>query len=292
MGLNPLEPVMLDVRMHISQIFAYFGHYNHAIDNLENMKEKLTEWNERMNMDEPGPHRTRILRLLVQIDMAMGNIYAGSLVGQQTGWKSQNGTGLDDLQSAESCFLSAVKSTLKETERRERQGVKEDEGDWIPDEEVVSTLENLADAYEAQSKHALAAPLYLRALTLENGGCHRAVLMNNFAASLAQTLPEQMDGPATSRPILISNAKAWAEKARKTAEATKGEQRTEECDQACAVAMHNLAEFAEMEGLFEEARGRYKEAEKLAGELGFQEGVDNAREGIKRIDGNSHRIET
>jgi len=52
----------------------------------------------------------------------------------------------------------------------------------------------------------------------------------------------------------------------------------------CAVATHNLAEFAEMDGELREARKRYQEAKSLARAVGFEEGVGRAEEGIRRVD--------
>jgi hypothetical protein len=49
--------------------------------------------------------------------------------------------------------------------------------------------------------------------------------------------------------------------------------------------MHNLAEFAEMLGDRELARQRYLEARSLAREMGVEEGVMKAEEGLKRVGG-------
>jgi len=61
--------------------------------------------------------------------------------------------------------------------------------------------------------------------------------------------------------------------------------RNQECDMGCAVATHNLGEFAEMVGDVTEARKRYEEAASLAGAIEFEEGIANANEGIKRLGG-------
>ena len=112
--------------------------------------------------------------------------------------------------------------------------------------------------------------------------------MNNLASSLAQTLPANAVGGApTSRAALIENARSWAEKAIAVAGNIKPPERTEECDVGCAVATHNLGEFAEMDGLVNEARKRYEEAGSLAKAVGFEEGLRNAREGLKRLEGKS-----
>lgn len=110
--------------------------------------------------------------------------------------------------------------------------------------------------------------------------------MNNLSISLAQQNPAAEPGrPVASRDILIENARTWANKAIEIGSAVAPPDRTEECDVACAVATHNLAEFAEMIGDFKEARLKYADAESVAKVLGFDEGVKNARAGLKRIEG-------
>lgn len=83
--------------------------------------------------------------------------------------------------------------------------------------------------------------------------------------------------------MLISNAKAWAEKAISLTAGIAPPDRTEECDIGCAVATHNLGEFAEMSKDIAEARKRFEEAKSLAKAIGFEEGVKNAEQGLKRI---------
>jgi len=60
-------------------------------------------------------------------------------------------------------------------------------------------------------------------------------------------------------------------------------ERNEECDVGCAVATHNLGEFAEMDGDLAEARRRYEEAKELAQAVGFPEGVANAAAALQRL---------
>lgn len=108
--------------------------------------------------------------------------------------------------------------------------------------------------------------------------------MNNLSISLAQQNPPPTPGqPPASRSALVSNAREWAEKALAVAAAIKPPERTEECDMGCAVATHNLGEFAEMDGDIAEARRRYEEAGSLARVVGFQEGIANAEAALKRL---------
>lgn len=108
--------------------------------------------------------------------------------------------------------------------------------------------------------------------------------MNNLSISLAQQLPPVYAGQApTSRPALISNARQWATKAIEVSANIQAPNRTEECDVGCAVATHNLGEFAEMDGDIAEARRRYEEAKNLSKKVGFKEGVENSTSALERI---------
>lgn len=108
--------------------------------------------------------------------------------------------------------------------------------------------------------------------------------MNNLSICLAQQDPPPMPGQApTSRSALVANARAWSQKAIEIATSIKPPERDEECDVGCAVATHNLGEFAEMDGNIVEARKRYEEARSIAKAIEFKEGVENSERAIKRI---------
>jgi hypothetical protein len=107
--------------------------------------------------------------------------------------------------------------------------------------------------------------------------------VNNLSISLAQQDPPRTPGePPVSKSVLVSSARAWAEKAVAVTAKVTPPERTEECDQACAVATHNLGEFAEMDGNIAEARQKFEEAKSLAKGIGFQEGVANAEAALRR----------
>jgi hypothetical protein len=108
--------------------------------------------------------------------------------------------------------------------------------------------------------------------------------VNNLSISLAQQAPPLSPKQTpVSRQTLISNARAWAEKAIATATKIQPPNRTEECDMGCAVATHNLGEFAEMDGNIAEARKRFEEAKSLAKAIGFQDGVINSEQALRRL---------
>lgn len=99
------------------------------------------------------------------------------------------------------------------------------------------------------------------------------------APASAQT-PETMLSPAEYR----AQATLWATNAIHLSQSIKPPDRTEECDIGCAVATHNLGEFAEMAGDLPIATRYYREAESLAKGIGFEDGVQNAKEGLERVE--------
>ena len=108
--------------------------------------------------------------------------------------------------------------------------------------------------------------------------------MNNIAAALAQQIPLPDPGhPPPSRAELRQSARVWLHKSLELGGTIKPPKRNEICDVGCAVALHNLGEFAEMEGKIEEERDKYEEALSIAHAIGFEAGVINSGDGLNRI---------
>ncbi|KAI1816373.1 TPR domain-containing protein [Poronia punctata] len=226
--------------------------------------------------------RTRVLGKSVGISVKLGELYADDHVLQG--------------DSAGEHLVWAVETVLKELQRRHIEGVKEGEGDWMTPEQIGGALEALGNHYESKSQHYLAAPLFLQAVTLSPpSSCHTAVLMNNLATSIAQ---QPIDPPLTTAParksagsvpqaptraMLLASARSWALQALGTAQKVTGEGRTEECDEACAVAMCNLGDIAAMAGDMGEAKRRFRESLEMSQKLAFKPGIIQAKEGLKRL---------
>jgi hypothetical protein len=109
-----------------------------------------------------------------------------------------------------------------------------------------------------------------------------AAAAQKFAQS--QTISEQKAQPPITRETMIANAQTWAQKAIDVAAQIKPPARDEECDVGCAVALHNLGEFAEMKGDLAEAGKKFREAVSLARAVGFLEGVENGEARLKEIE--------
>ncbi|KAI4125573.1 MAG: hypothetical protein LQ338_004177 [Usnochroma carphineum] len=271
MGLDPLSDEILGVKFQLASFLEKQVHQPKlAIDVLERVKAHCVAWIEEFGgLERQRGKRTRVLGQVVRVSVKLGELYASPEVME--------------TEHAEESLVWAVTTLLKEQERREREGVMEGEGEWIGAEEIGGALESLANHYESRSQHYLATPLYLQAVSLISPrNCHAVTLMTNLSASLSQQLTSSSPyEPPVDRAALTSNARTWAQKALETASAIQPPDRTAECDEGCAVAMHNLGEIAEMDGNIAEARRRYVEAESLSKAIGFGEGVKNSRERLR-----------
>jgi hypothetical protein len=115
--------------------------------------------------------------------------------------------------------------------------------------------------------------------------------VNNLATSIAQQrpppsfaspTPQSQHTPSTPADFR-AQATLWAKHAIALAQSITPPDRTEECDAGCAVATHNLGEFAEMSGKLAEASRLYHEAESLAKGIGFEDGVKQAQQALIRV---------
>lgn len=110
--------------------------------------------------------------------------------------------------------------------------------------------------------------------------------MNNLAISLAQQNPPpgfSQSQPAASVSSHISDARQWALQSLALAASIKPPERTEECDEGCAVAIISLGDFALMDGDIAEARRRYEEGKGISKGIGFADGVTMANENLKNL---------
>ncbi|KAI1380871.1 TPR domain-containing protein [Hypoxylon crocopeplum] len=318
-GLDPFSDEVMGVRIQLAAWFEKIGSHRNSIAALEALLQDCKKWVELIEKSAqdglvdasgrmagtptpPGPvseedsesetdtipenlwaKRTRILGKSVGISVKLGELYADEHVLQG--------------DSAGEHLVWAVETVLKELQRRQVEGVKEGEGDWMSPEQIGGALEALGHHYESKSQFYLAAPLFLQAITLSPpNSCHTAVIMNNLAISLAQqpvntpTNPSQASKVGRSnvvarptRSTLLASARSWALQAQETAKKVQGENRTNECDEACAVALCNLGDIAAMAGDIEEARRRFQESLTLSKRIEFAPGAAQAQEGLGRL---------
>ncbi|KAK0635616.1 hypothetical protein B0T17DRAFT_482134 [Bombardia bombarda] len=239
--------------------------------------------------------RTRVLGKAVGISVKLADLYADEHLVKP--------------ELAHERLVWAVETALKELRRRAVEGLKDGEGDWMSAEQIGGTLESLGHSYEAKSQFHLALPLFFQALRLCQEPCHSAVLMNNIATCFAQhqvmgpgetaleslvmggessssssssATPKSMT-PAQRRTSYLEAAHRWASNAHQHATEPQGEKRTQECDEACAVSLCNLADIAGLSGNMAEARRRFDQAIEMSRNLGFGPGITQAEAGLKAL---------
>ena len=233
--------------------------------------------------------RERVLAKTVGISTKLGEIYASEHVL--------------DPENSHQYLVSAVETALEEFARRHKDGLRPGEETWLTPTELGGSMESLGNNYERKSQFHLAIPLFFQALRLCDSPCHRAVIMNNLSAMFAQhplftpaitdvstfaAAPDALkDVMVTSMPQTrkecLEAALNWARNAYQHGRDVKGEERTEECDEACAVALCNWGDVAAMLGQKEVARAKYQQAVGMSDKLGFAAGVKQAREGLAKL---------
>lgn len=290
-GMDPFSDEVMGVKIQVAGLMEQVSQWPRAVEVLERVRNDNLEWLRRFGgRPEVKEARTRILAKTVAISVKLGELYGHPSIY--------------DRDMAEERLVWAVETVLKEKQRRQNAGVKEeDEGPWMTDSETGAALEALAHSYEEKDQHYLATPLFLQALSLRPAqDCHTVILMNNLASSLAQQSPRaaravqsysqstsipdpstSASGPVATKEQMVENARLWAQKALDVAGTVRGDERDEECDVGCVVAMHNLGEFAEMQKDVGEAKRRYAEAVGLARRVGFVEGVERGEERLREL---------
>ncbi|KAH6845082.1 hypothetical protein B0I37DRAFT_175796 [Chaetomium sp. MPI-CAGE-AT-0009] len=299
-GLDHFSDDVIGIKIQVAAWLEKIESYQNAISVLENLLGDCKRWVEVMEKSaeegtlpklEPAPaskegepsvpeqpletfwaKRTRLLAKAVSVSVKLANLYSDEHVLER--------------EAAHERLVWAVETTLREMQRRAKEGLKEGEGPWMSPEEVGGSLEALAQSYQEKSQYHLAVPLFFQALRLCQDPCHIAILMNNIATSFAEhPLIPRGDAPvhammeesktwvsaAEQRASYLAAAQRWAQNAIDHASETQGERRTPECDQACAVALSNLGSVLAMLGKNTEAREKFEQAVALSKKFGFED---------------------
>lgn len=252
---------------------------------------QATASNKAGSDSEPEPEREtlwrkreRILAKAIGTAVKLGEMYADEHVLEPE--KSRNH------------LVWAVETSLKEFRRRREDGVKPGEDKWLSPPELGGMMESLGRDYERRSQFQLAVPLFFQALKLCDSPCHRAVIMNNLAACFAQhpiyspkvaeiseAIRELSDasGMPQTRQDCLEAGMNWAENAYVHGKDVKGDDRTPECDEACAVALCNWGDVASMLGKTDLARQKYEQCIEMSHMMEFPDGVKQAQEGLARL---------
>ena len=127
-GMDPFSDEIIGVKIQLAFLMERIQQYKKAIDILEIVKADNLRW-----VDEFGSttgnegKRTRLLAKTVSVSLKLGELYANEYVVER--------------EAAEERLVWAVETVLKELQRREKEGVKPDEGEWMSPEEIGGSFE-------------------------------------------------------------------------------------------------------------------------------------------------------
>ena len=128
-GMDSFSDEILGVKFQLASFFEKQVHQPRmAIEVLERVRQNCLDW-ERELGDKPGNwgKRTRVLGQCVRMSVKLGELYAGPEIMES--------------EHAEESLVWAVTTLLKEQSRREREGVREEDGEWMNAEEIGGALE-------------------------------------------------------------------------------------------------------------------------------------------------------
>lgn len=128
LGMDPFSDEIMGVKYLIAKLFEDAGYYSLAVDVLEIMRADCHRWvSEFSDKHWTDGNRSRVKKNLIQINVKLGQIYDVKYVNEP--------------ENAEKRLVEAVEDALREKQRRESDGVKAGEGDWLSNEEMGGTLE-------------------------------------------------------------------------------------------------------------------------------------------------------
>lgn len=180
--------LLVDMRENIIRILAQFDHEK-AIGNIPDdgvvVINNIVKDTEGNTIDEyplrPGDKgypenienlwakRRRLLTKKIQITNKIAELLASPHVMEHERARQEQET--------------AVTDTLSEIRRREKEGVREYEGEFLDRQQLGANFEALALLESAKGRHELAVPLYLQALPLSDEPCTSATI-SRFLSTL------------------------------------------------------------------------------------------------------------
>lgn len=127
-GMDPFSDEIIGVKIQLASLMEKVQQYQKAIDILEIVKSDNLKWVDQLG-GIPGNEgkRTKVLGKTVGVSVKLGDLYANEHVLQK--------------DKAEESLVWAVETAIKEQQRREKEGVKPEEGEWMTPEENGGTFE-------------------------------------------------------------------------------------------------------------------------------------------------------
>jgi hypothetical protein len=129
--MDPFSDEIIGIKVQIAGLFEKCQEYQKAIDVLEIVKSDNLKWMDLLGKKEGNEgKRTRVLTWCVKVSVKLGDLYGCPYILE--------------TEKAEESLVWAVETVMGEKKRREVEGVKEGEGEWLSDEEEGGSLEGMS----------------------------------------------------------------------------------------------------------------------------------------------------
>ncbi|KAJ6257363.1 hypothetical protein Dda_8252 [Drechslerella dactyloides] len=282
-GMDPLSDEVTGLKIWYAELAENAKLYYKAIAYLEKVRGEMLELIQKREEELGIIGKLKGMKRLIGVAVKLGELY-------------QMDKGMD--VEAEKVLEWSVTETLKMADLQSRLK-PEEEHPWTAEQfaavfesmlhhvanciiAMADGSQDMASFYEKTNRFDYASALYLQAASIfKSPSCHMVTLMNNIGAcNIQRPLPasEPMD-----RATQLDAAKKWLLKAIDIAGAIKKSARTEECDQGCVVALHNIGEIEEQLENWDEAKSKYSEAESMSYSISYVEGYQNASVALQRV---------
>lgn len=127
-GMDPYSDECIGLRVRIAAFLEKYKQYDQSLEDLKALRRDCVRWvHELGDQHFNDGRRTKVLEWAVRTSVHIGEIYANSDVRSP--------------EQAEEALVWAVDTLLREKRRREVEGVKEGEGEWVTDETMGATME-------------------------------------------------------------------------------------------------------------------------------------------------------
>lgn len=128
--MDPFSEEIIGVKIQLAALMERIQQFQKAIDILEIVKSDNLKWVQELGNKEGNERkRTYVLGKTVAVSVKLGELYAGEYVKEK--------------DKAQECLVWAVETLLREQQRRQVEGEKPDEGEWLSPEEIGGSLEGM-----------------------------------------------------------------------------------------------------------------------------------------------------
>lgn len=126
--MDPFSDEILGVKIQLAALMEKIQQYDKAIGVLEIVRRDCLKWIDELgSRPENAGKRTKVLGKTVGISVKLGELYANEHVLKK--------------EAAEDRLVWAVSTVLKEQRRRQVEGIKPEEGEWMSPEEIGGAME-------------------------------------------------------------------------------------------------------------------------------------------------------